>query len=107
MRPFCIADEDTVRGLRLAGVRGEAVSTAQEAAAALARARQRPDCALLVVTEQVSTLLGPALADLRAGCDRPAVVQIPGPAGPSGAAGPGGLGRLLRSVVGAALEAEP
>ncbi len=104
MEAFCIADEDTVRGFRLAGVRGEAVSTPQEAAEALARARQRPYCALLIVTEQVCGHLGPELTALRVQGDRPVVVEIPGPGGPTAAAAPGALGRLVRAVVGTALE---
>jgi vacuolar-type H+-ATPase subunit F/Vma7 len=104
---FCIGDEDTVRGFRLAGVPGEVASTAGEAAAALARARRRPDCALLVVTEQASVLLGPALAALRAARDGPAVVEIPGPGGAQAATPGDGVARLVRSIAGAALEDEP
>ncbi|HXY28843.1 MAG TPA: V-type ATP synthase subunit F, partial [Acidimicrobiales bacterium] len=93
VQAFCIADEDTVRGFRLAGVAGEVVSTPREAAEALARARQLPDCALLILTEQVCSGLGPELSTLRLECNRPLVVEIPGPGGPMTAAGRPGLGR--------------
>lgn len=104
MLAFCIADEDTVRGFRLAGVGGEAVATPREAAEAFARARQRPDCALLVLGATAWTALGHELAAFRAACDRPVVVELPRP---GDAADRGGLARLLRSVVGAGLEEEP
>ncbi|MBE3071090.1 MAG: ATP synthase subunit F, partial [Planctomycetes bacterium] len=43
MKFFCIADEDTVRGFRLAGIEGRAVETPREAADALARAAAQAD----------------------------------------------------------------
>ena len=38
MKFYCIADEDTVRGFRLAGVPGQVVTTPQQAAEALSAA---------------------------------------------------------------------
>lgn len=105
MQAFCVADEDTVRGFRLAGVPGEAVATPRQAAEAFARARQRPGCALLLLGEAVCAALGDALADFRATSDRPLVVELPASGG--SAAAQSGLSRLLRSVVGAHLEEEP
>ena len=107
MRAFCIGDEDTVRGFRLAGVPGEAVSTAGEAAEALARARRWADCGLLIVTEQACALLGQELASLRAAGDRPTVVEIPGPGGPRVVTSGDGLARLVRSIAGTSLEDGP
>ncbi len=107
MHAFCIADEDTVRGFRLAGVHGEAVSTPHEAADALARARQLPECALLIVTEQVSESLGPELVRIRLAGGRPTVVEVPGPRGPRTSAPRASLKTLVRSAVGTALEDEP
>lgn len=82
MKFFCIADEDTVRGLRLAGVAGEAVANAQEAAAALSRALTQPDCGVLMVTEQVAASIRPQVEALRLEREQPVLVEIPGPAGP-------------------------
>ncbi len=106
MHAFCIADEDTVRGFRLAGVPGESVSTPREAAETLDRVRQRPDCALVIVTEQVCEALGPELARIHLAGGRQIVVEIPGPGGPMISAPRASLNRLVRSVVGTALEEE-
>ena len=51
MNFYCIADENTVRGFRLAGVSGQVVNTAPEAAAALETAAARRDCAVIILTE--------------------------------------------------------
>jgi vacuolar-type H+-ATPase subunit F/Vma7 len=107
VQAFCIADEDTVRGFRLAGVPGQAVSTLQETSEAVTLAYERPDCALLIVTEQVVASLGPQLATLRGERNRPLVVEIPGPGGPASGAGRESLRRLVQSVVGTNLEEEP
>lgn len=105
MHLYCIADEDTVRGFRLAGVPGRAAATPGAAAAALAEAFARPDCALLVVTEDLAAGLLPLLERLRGDADHPLLVEIPGPGGP----GPGraSLRQLVQRVVGANLEKEP
>lgn len=107
MQAYCVADEDTVRGFRLVGVPGQAVSTPQETAMALAAALERPDCDLLIVTEQVVARLGPQLAALRVERSRPLVVEIPGPAGPATGAGGESLRRIVERVVGTSLEGEP
>ncbi len=105
MLAFCIADEDTVRGFRLAGVPGEAVTTPQEAMAAFERARVRPACALLLLSADVCAGLGAALAAFRARSDRPLVVELPRPGAP--ASQRGALERLVRSLLGVRLEDEP
>jgi len=79
---YCVADEDTVRGLRLAGVAGRAAATAGEAAAALSEAAARPDCGVLIISERLAGLIRARLEELRAGADRPLIVEIPGPEGP-------------------------
>lgn len=81
MNFFCIADEDTVRGFRLSGVPGEAVVTPEQAAAALGRAVERHDCAVVIVTEPVAAGIRSAVDTFRLEHDRPLVVEIPGPAG--------------------------
>ena len=42
MKFYCIADEDTARGFRLAGIEGESVANPAEAEAALERAARQP-----------------------------------------------------------------
>lgn len=81
MKFYCIADADTVRGFRLAGVPGEAVETDAEAADALARAAGRPTLGVVVLTDQVVAGIRDQVDALRMGRDRPLVVEVPGPDG--------------------------
>jgi V/A-type H+-transporting ATPase subunit F len=101
---YCIADEDTVRGFRLAGVPGRVVSTHPEAAEALAWAMEQPDCGLLILTEDVMAGFGPQLEALRVERSRPLIVEIPGPGGPR--SGRESLRRLVQRAVGTRLENE-
>ena len=82
MKLFCIADEDTVRGFRLAGVAGEAVSDAQEAAAAVRRAAAMPGLGLLIVTDVVASEAQTEIDRIRIECGQPLIAEIPGPDGP-------------------------
>ncbi|WP_005035434.1 V-type ATP synthase subunit F [Holophaga foetida] len=102
---YCIADEDTVRGFRLAGVPGPLVSSPEEGAKALAWALAHPDCEVLILTEEVAASLGPQLEAFRLEHERPLLVEIPGPAGPR--TGDEGLRRLVQSAVGTSLEGMP
>jgi V/A-type H+-transporting ATPase subunit F len=79
---YCIADEDTVRGFRLAGVEGRAVKTLREAQTALKDAQQDAEVGILILTERVATDLRHRVDKIRLTPDRPLVVQIPGPEGP-------------------------
>jgi len=79
---YCIADEDTVRGFRLAGVEGRAVTTLKETEAALKAAQQDAEIGILILTERVATDLRHRVDKIRLTPDRPLVVQIPGPEGP-------------------------
>lgn len=106
MPAYCIAVEDTVRGFRLAGVAGQAVSTLQETAEAVARALERPDCDLLIATEQVVARVGPGLASLRVERSRPLIVEIPGPAGSPAGVRRESLQRLVQRALGTSLEGE-
>jgi V/A-type H+-transporting ATPase subunit F len=90
---YCIADEDTVRGFRLAGVAGVAVNNAEEAAAAVERAVAEPDHGIIVLTQQVAAGVRAQLEQIRLERPRPLIVEIPGAEGPA----PGRLG--LRQIV--------
>jgi len=79
---FCIADEDTVRGFRLAGVDGQVVETAAEAAEALARAARRADLGIVIITDVVAADIRREVDAIRMGQGRPLVVEVPGPEGP-------------------------
>lgn len=82
MKFYCIADEDTVRGLRLAGVAGQAVATAQEAASALATAAADSEVGILILTQDVAASIRALVDAYRFECGQTLVVEIPGPAGP-------------------------
>jgi V/A-type H+-transporting ATPase subunit F len=79
---FCIADEDTVRGFRLAGVPGQAVASAPEAAEAVATALAQRDCAIILLTEKVADSIRPQVEQIRFETPQPLIVEIPGSAGP-------------------------
>lgn len=79
---YCIADEDTVRGFRLAGIRGQVATTADQAALAVASAVTRADCGIIVLTESVAAGIRPQVEAIRLERDRPLIVEIPGPEGP-------------------------
>ena len=81
MKFYCIADADTVRGFRLAGVAGEAVESDAEAAEALARAARRPDLGIVILTDPVAAGIRDEVDALRMGRARPLVVEVPGPDG--------------------------
>ena len=82
MKLFCIADEDTVRGFRLAGVAGVAVSDAKEAVDAVKRAVAMPDLGLLIVTDVVASEAQSEIDRIRIECGQPLIAEIPGPDGP-------------------------
>ena len=82
MKFYCIADEDTVRGFRLAGVEGRVAKTLKEAETALKEAQEDAHIGVLILTERVAADLRPKVDELRMTRDRPLVVEIPGPGGP-------------------------
>ena len=82
MKFYCIADENTVRGFRLAGVSGQVVTTAPEAATALAAAATRRDCAIIILTETVAESIRAQVERMCYESPQPLIVEIPGPAGP-------------------------
>ena len=98
MKFYCIADEDTVRGFRLAGVEGRVVTSAPEAAEALHQAAARAEYGIVILTHQVGAWLREQVDALRLERDRPLLVEMPGPAGPL--AGRKTLRQLVHSAVG-------
>ena len=82
MKFFCVADEDTVRGFRLAGIAGEAVAGRDEAVAALRRAAQQADLGVLIVTQSVAADARAEVDAIRLKMATPLVVEVPGPEGP-------------------------
>jgi V/A-type H+/Na+-transporting ATPase subunit F len=95
---YCIADEDTARGFRLAGIEAHAVVTAEEAQAAINETAARPDCGVLILTEKVAAWIRPQVEIIRLEQDRPLIVEIQGPEGPL--SGRKSLRELVQEAVG-------
>ena len=102
MKFYCIADEDTVRGFRLAGVSGQVVNTAPEAAMSLATVAARRDCAIIILTEAVAESIRAQVERMRFESSQPLIVEIPGPAGPL--PGRKSLRQLAQEAVGIHIE---
>lgn len=98
MNFYCIADEDTVRGFRLAGVDGEVPASSGEAAAALDRAGAQPTCGIIIITRRVAAGIRTQVDTFRQERSRPLIVEIPGPDEP--AAGRKSLRELVQEAVG-------
>ncbi len=82
MRFYCVADEDTVRGFRLAGIEGEAVAGAPQAEAAIRHAAERPNLGVLIVTQSVAADARDLVDEIRMTRTQPLIVEVPGPEGP-------------------------
>lgn len=79
---YCIGDEDTVRGFRLAGVDGQIVSSNEEAATALKSAVGQRDIGVVIITDAVAADIRAQVDTIRLEREQPLLVEIPGPAGP-------------------------
>lgn len=82
MRFLAIGDEDTCLGFRLAGVEAVAVTTAEAAAAALKKARQRADLQIVILSERVAESIRPLVSEIRTEARRPLLVEVPDARGP-------------------------
>jgi V/A-type H+-transporting ATPase subunit F len=71
-----------VRGFRLAGVAGQVVTTAGDAAAAVAKAAAQAECGIIVLTERIAAEIRPQVETIRLEREHPLIVEIPGPDGP-------------------------
>jgi V/A-type H+/Na+-transporting ATPase subunit F len=78
---YCLADEDTVRGFRLAGVEGRAVTARQDAEVALEELLERRDLGILIVSDVVAADLRHKIDEVRSERVVPLIVEIPGPKG--------------------------
>ena len=82
MNIYCLADEDTVRGFRLAGISGQVVTTPEQAAIAVNQILSQPEINLLIITEQIYKNISGLIDTIRLNAARPLIVEIPGPDGP-------------------------
>ena len=104
MKFHCIADEDTVRGFRLAGVSGVVATSAPEATAAVETATALPDCGIIVLTEKLADAIRPLVEQIRFERERPLILIIPGPEG--AARERKSLRQFVQEAVGIRLEPE-
>ena len=104
MKFYCIGDEDTVRGLRLAGIAGRVAADAPQAAEAAAYAAAQGEYGVVIIAEKTAALIRPQLDALREKQDRPLFVEIPGAQGPL--PGRKGLRRIVAEAVGISLGRE-
>ena len=81
MKFFCIADEDTLRGFRLAGVDGRVVATADESRQAIEDALRLPDCGIVIITTAAADSVRDVVDAIRLERDCPLIIEIPGPGG--------------------------
>ncbi|HOC00050.1 MAG TPA: V-type ATP synthase subunit F [Verrucomicrobiota bacterium] len=102
MKFYCIADEDTVRGFRLAGVEGRVVTSASEAAEALEATAADPEHGVVILTQQVAAAMRKLVDAFRLERDGPLLVEIPGREGPL--AGRKTLRHLVHAAVGVRLD---
>lgn len=98
MKFYCIADEVTARGFRLAGITAHVVSTADQARTTIDNFATRTDCAIIIITEKVASWIRSRIEMIRLERDCPLIVEIPGPEGPL--PGRKGLRELVQEAVG-------
>jgi V/A-type H+-transporting ATPase subunit F len=73
---FCIGDEDTARGFRLAGVEGRVVTGAGEVSTALDEAAAKADCGVIIITRAVARLARAKVDEIKLERARPLIVEI-------------------------------
>jgi vacuolar-type H+-ATPase subunit F/Vma7 len=104
MKFYCIGDEHTVRGFRLAGISGKTVTSATEAASAVKMAAARRDCGVVILTETIAHSIALLVDQIRFEQERPLILVVPGPGGPVEERK--GLRALVQEAVGIRLDLE-
>lgn len=83
MKVLVIGHPEAVLGFSLAGVGGQAVTTADEASRALDEALASKEIGIILVTQDIAGMLQARIEDLKLHSTIPLVVEIPSPAGVS------------------------
>ena len=81
MKILVIGHPDAVLGFSLAGVNGRAVTNANEADKALDDALTAKDVGIILVTQDIASMLQSRVEHLKLHSTIPLVVEIPSPAG--------------------------
>ena len=82
MRTIVIADEDTVLGFSLAGVKGVIVSTPEETRKAFESITRQNDVGIVVLTERIAQQIRELVDKWVIGGGQPLIVEIPDSQGP-------------------------
>jgi V/A-type H+-transporting ATPase subunit F len=83
MKVLVIGHPEAVLGFSLAGVHGQAASTAEEANKALDDALASKETGIVLVTQDIAGMIQTRMDDLKLHSTVPLVVEIPSPAGVS------------------------
>ena len=81
MKVLVIGNQESVLGFSLVGVNGKTVTTAAETNQALDEALASDDAGIVLVTEDVASLIETRMDQLKLCSTVPLVVEIPGPQG--------------------------
>ncbi len=98
MKVTVIGHPEAVLGFSLAGVSGQAATSAAEVNQALDTALATPGIGIILVTEDMSALISPRMDQLRMRSTVPLVVEIPAPGGPP--PGKPTLGEFVKKAIG-------
>lgn len=101
MKVLVIGHPEAVLGFSLVGVHGQVATNAEEFNRALDEALSAQDVGIVLVTEDVASLVQLRMDELRLQCTMPLIVEIPGPGGLR----PGypSLSEVIRRVIGVRL----
>ena len=83
MKYFCIGDEDTVTGFRLAGVQGRVVTTTAQARDAFLSVKAMPDVGIVIITERLAASIRQDVDKFLSKSDFPFVIEVPDRNGPA------------------------
>ena len=99
MKAFLVSDNhDSLVGMRLSGIQGCLVHTADETFAAIERALAMPDLAILAITEKAAEMAPDVIQQLRERGELPLLVEIPDRFGTK--RGPDFLTRYVQEAIG-------
>ncbi|MBD3182277.1 hypothetical protein GF312_08295 [Candidatus Poribacteria bacterium] len=77
MKFYIIGDKTTVLGYNLIGIRGTIVKTENEAADALRNISQDPDVGIVLITQQIASMIQAEVENARLKMATPIVLEIP------------------------------
>lgn len=102
---FCLADEDTVRGFRLAGIEGRCVTDPEDCLRHLAQVATRPDVGVVLVDRRLADAARDRVNAFRLRHDRPLVVELASSSDTS--TEESSTHRLVRKATGLGIDLDP